>query len=83
MGSLSPSPKKGSQTLCSSGGGMTATILRSACVYSVDNECVTVQERERAKGGNDDEKERKKAAQLPPHPPSLPALEQYCHGAEK
>ena len=45
---------------------MTATILRSACVYSVDNECVTVQERERAKGGNDDEKERKKAAQLPP-----------------
>ena len=28
----------------------------------MDNECVTVQERERAKGGNDDEKERKKAA---------------------
>ena len=56
---------------------MTATILRSACVYSVDNECVTVQERERAKGGNDDEKERKKAAQLPP---SLPAL--YCTKAK-
>ena len=44
---------------------MTATILRSACVYSVDNECVTVQEQER------ESERREKAA------PSLP-LSPHC-----